>query len=242
MTSALRSARRAFDAQETILTRDPARADAGFIVGLYRYVVSTMALPSRLVAYVMGMGGGKERGIGLLQTAAGPPYGLVEAQAALVLIFAREHRDLESLEVMHRLAGQYPRNRIFIMEEGAAAIRARRFAEADATLTRGLAAYETDPRPKIPGELALWLYKRGQARLRLNPAAAAADFERALASGPLPWMAGRLHLELGKFHDLARRRDDAVGRYRLAKRIAGDINDPGAEAEASRLLRAPYRQ
>ncbi len=242
MTSALRSARRAFDAQETILSLDPRRADAGVIVGMYRYVVSTMALPSRLVAYVMGLGGGKERGIGLLETAARAPHALPEAQAALVLIFARERRHLDSLAVMRQLAAQYPRNRIFIMEEGAAAIRAERFAEADATLTRGLAAFDEDPRPKIPGELALWLYKRGQARLRLNPAAAAVDFERALASNPVPWTAGRIHLELGRIHDMAKRRPDALGRYRMAKRIADDINDPAGAAEASRLIRSPYRQ
>ncbi len=242
LTSALRSARRAFDAQETILSLDPRRADAGVIIGLYRYVVSTMALPSRLVAYVMGIGGGKERGIGLLETAARPPHVLPEAQAALVLIFARERRHTDSLAVMRQLAAQYPRNRIFVMEEGAAAIRAERFAEADATLTRGLAAFHEDPRPKIPGELALWLYKRGQARLHLNPAAAAEDLERALASEPVPWTAGRIHLALGKLHDLANRRPDAVEQYRMAKRIADGINDPAAAAEASRLIRSPYRK
>ena len=55
-----------------------------------------------------------------------------------------------------------------MLEEGAAAIRAGHADEADAALTRGLAAFEEDTRPKIPGEHALWLYKRGLARLNLN--------------------------------------------------------------------------
>jgi len=241
MTAALKSARRAFDAQETILTRDPQRVDAGVIVGLYRYVVSTMALPGRLMAYVMGLGGGKERGISLLQAAAQPPHGLVEARAALVLIFAREHRHQEGLAMMRQLAAQFPRNRIFVLEEGAAALRAGKFADADAILTRGLGIFGQDTRPKIPGELSLWLYKRGQARLRLNqPAAAAADFESALASGPARWTVGRLHLELGKIDDLARHRPDAIAKYRLAKRIADEINDPAGAGDANRLLRAPF--
>jgi tetratricopeptide (TPR) repeat protein len=224
-----------------ILVKDPRRVDAGVIVGLYRYVVSTMALPGRLVAYVMGLGGGKERGISLLQAAAQPPHGLVEARAALVLIFAREHRDQEGLAVMRQLAAEFPRNRIFVMEEGAAALRAGQFAEADAILTRGLAMFGRDPRPKIPGELSLWLLKRGQARLRLNqPAAAANDFEAALASGPVRWTVGRLQLELGKIDDLARRRPEAITKYRLAKRIADEINDPAGAASANRLLRSPY--
>ncbi len=243
MTSALRSARRAFDAEETVLERDPSRIDAGVIVGLYRYVVSTMALPSRLMAYVMGMGGGKERGIALLEAAAQPPHRLVEARAALVLIFAREDRHREGLAVMRQLAQQFPRNRIFTLEEGAAAFRASQFAEADAILTRGITAFGRDPRPKIPGELSLWLYKRGQARLRLNQLETAArDFEAALASGPVRWTEGRLQLELGKIDDLARRRPAAIAKYRLAKRIADEINDPAGANDANRLLRAPYRQ
>ena len=243
MTSALRSARRAFDAQQTILDRDPRQVDAGVIVGIYRYVVSTLALPSRLVAYVMGLKGDKERAIGLLQAAAAAPYFRVEAQAALVLIFAREHRDLEGLTVMRQLAAAYPRNRIFVMEEGAAALRAGKLAEAEATLTRGLALFEQDERPKVPGERALWLYKRGQTRLRLNRGdAAAVDFEAALASNPAGWTAGRLHMEIGKVNDLAGRRSEAVVRYRLAKRIADDTDDPLGSAEASRLLRAPYKR
>ncbi len=241
MASALRSARRAFDAQQTILDRDPRQVDAGVIVGVYRYVVSTLALPSRLVAYVMGLGGDKERGISLLQAAAGAPYFRVEAQAALVLIFAREHRDLEGLTLMRQLAAEYPRNRIFVLEEGAAALRAGRLVEAEATLTRGLALFEQDARPKVPGERALWLYKRGQARLRLNHGDdAKVDFEAALTSNPAGWTAGRLHLEIGKVNDLAGRRSEAVARYRLAQRIAGDTDDPLGTAEANRLLRAPY--
>jgi hypothetical protein len=73
-------------------------------------------------------------------------------------------------------------------------------------------------------------------------AAAAGDFERALASNPVPWTAGRLHLELGKVHDLAHRRTDAVAKYLLARRIAEQTNDPANAAEANRLLRSPYRK
>jgi hypothetical protein len=33
-----------------------------------------------------------------------------------------------------------------------------------------------------------------------------------------------------------------VAKYRLAKRIADEIDDPAAAAAANRLLRAPYRR
>ena len=73
ITSALMSARNAFNAQEEVLSRDPKRSAAGVVVGTYRYVVSGLALPSRMFAYIVGFGGGKEEGIRLLETAARDP-------------------------------------------------------------------------------------------------------------------------------------------------------------------------
>ncbi|MBI4477165.1 MAG: tetratricopeptide repeat protein, partial [Acidobacteria bacterium] len=46
-----RNARRAFNTQEHVLQLDPRRKDAGLIVGTYRYIVSTLALPMRWMAY-----------------------------------------------------------------------------------------------------------------------------------------------------------------------------------------------
>ena len=48
----------------------PQRKDAGLIVGTYRYIVSTLSLPVRWVAYVAGFGGGRERGLQLVEEAA----------------------------------------------------------------------------------------------------------------------------------------------------------------------------
>jgi hypothetical protein len=45
-----------------VLSLDPSRKDAGLVVGTYRYVVSTLSLPVRMVAYVAGFGGGRDRG------------------------------------------------------------------------------------------------------------------------------------------------------------------------------------
>src|SRR5919107_1160243 len=44
------AARRAFDAHERVLELDPSRKDAGLVVGTYRYVVSTLSLPMRMMA------------------------------------------------------------------------------------------------------------------------------------------------------------------------------------------------
>src|SRR5476651_927355 len=91
--AAFRAAREAYDEEETALKLAPQRKDAGLIVGTYRYIVAALSLPLRVVAYVAGFGGGKERGIGLVEEAAS--YGgdnHNDARFALILLFNREHR------------------------------------------------------------------------------------------------------------------------------------------------------
>src|SRR5262245_24037411 len=56
VTSAFRAAREAYDEHEAVLSLDPRRKDAGLIVGTYRYIVATLALPLRMMAYMAGFG------------------------------------------------------------------------------------------------------------------------------------------------------------------------------------------
>ena len=129
-----------------------------------------------------------------------------------------------------------------MLEEGAAAIRAGRAGAAEAVLTRGLAAFDQDTRPKLPGERALWFYKRGLARVNLNhPKDAHVDLQEALRSEPLAWVRGRTHVEIGKLADLEGRRADAVASYQTAKTACERGNDPACVTEANRWLRQPFR-
>src|SRR5262249_29057389 len=63
---AFRAAREAFNEHEEVLSLDPRRKDAGLIVGTYRYIVSALALPVRWMAYVVGFGGDKDRGLRMI--------------------------------------------------------------------------------------------------------------------------------------------------------------------------------
>ena len=239
--SAFNIARKAYGAQEDVLDRDPSRLGAGLIVGTYRYLVSTFNFAVRVFAYIGGVGGGKEKGIALLEAATKDPEARVDAQAALMLIYSREGRHNEVVRIAHQLSVEYPKNRLFVLEEGAASIRAGRGVEADAALTRGMEMLAKDTRPRVPGEEALWLYKRGLARLNLNrPGPSAEDLNRGLASGPTNWVRGRIHVEIGKLADLAGRRADALAEYRTAKSICDASADVICSNEASRFLRRPF--
>ena len=232
---AFRLARRSYDEQERVLELDPHRKDAGLIVGTYRYLVSTLSLPMRLMAYVSGFGGGKERGIRMIEEAS--KFGSedrTDALFALVLIYNREKRYTDALGVLADLRRQFPRNRLVLLEAGATALRGARPAEAETLLSEGLAIFATDERPKVPSEAALWHYKRGAARVRLGRAAEAeADLRPALAPDVLPWIRGRTHLELAR---LARQRGDRAGAVREANlAIAACVkDDPICVDEAKR--------
>jgi tetratricopeptide (TPR) repeat protein len=240
--SGFRLARRAFDATEWVLEHAPDRVEAGLVAGTYRYIVSVLSLPARMLAYVAGFGGGKERGIALIEGAMKSPETHVDARVALLLIYAREGRHVDALRIAGELEREFPRNRLFTLEAGSAAIRAGRAAEGEATISRGLAALERDPRPKFPGERAFWLYKRAVARIAENhPAEARADLDLALQNAPVDWTRGRIHLQLGKVADLTSRRTDAINEYRLAKATCATRNDPVCADEADRLMKRPFR-
>lgn len=223
--TAFRYARRAYDLQNDVLDRDPSRASAGLIVGTYRYVVATQPVLLRMVAYLAGFGGGREKAIALLEAAARDPYTRIDAKTTLLLIYSREGRHDAAMRLAGELAAAVPRNRLYVLEEGAAAIRAGRAAEAESLLTTGLAFFDQDPRRKLTGERAFWLYKRGLARLNLNHQAdAAADMRQALQAGPVYWVEGRIRLALGQLADLAGRRAEALSQYTQARRICDTLD------------------
>src|SRR5262249_18049290 len=153
LVAGFRAAKRSYEEQERVLELDPKRKDAELIVGTYRYIVSTLSLPMRLMAYVAGFGGGKERGLTMIEdVAAAPGENRTDAQFALVLLYNREHPYDAAMRVLNDLRRQYPRNRLIVLEAGATAARAGRAAEADGILSEGIAALARDRRPRIPGE------------------------------------------------------------------------------------------
>jgi tetratricopeptide (TPR) repeat protein len=241
LRSAFKLALRAYETQEDVLDKDPSRVAAGVVVGTYRYIVSTLNPLYRAGAFIAGIGGGKEKGIALLEAALRDPEARVDASAALMLIYSRESRHADAMRLARGLGTEFPRNRLLQLEEGAAAIRAGMARDADAVLTRGIEALKLDTRPKIPSEEAVWYYKRGLARLNLNQQlAAAADLEYALGASPSDWTRGRIQVEKGKLADLAGRRPNAVAAYQTAVQLCKVAADPVCEKEANRYLKKAF--
>ncbi len=242
MMDGLRASRHAFDAHERVMELDGSRKDGGLIVGTYRYIVSTLPFALRWMAYVVGFGGGRERGIQLLeQTAASPSDVQADAMFALILIYNREKRYDDAVRVVQTLRGKYPRNRLVVLEAGATALRAGRAQQAEDLLTAGLAMFAKDTRAKIPGEEALWRYKRGSARATLGRVDdAAEDLRAATTRDPQLWVQGRARVELGR---LALKRGDraaAVAEAQQAQTLCQQGNDRACVDEARKLSRSAH--
>ena len=235
-------AKRAYDAQEYVLARDPKRAEAGLVVGTYRYLISTLSVPMRFMAYVVGFGGGKEKGIALVEAASRVVETHVDAKVALLLMYNREGRYADAVRMARELEQEFPKNRLFVLEQGSSATKAGLPAEAEATLTRGLAMFDKETRRRLPGERAIWLYRRAMARVALRHAAdAQADLDAAVKGPPPEWLKGRLQLELGKVADLTGRRPEALAAYRQARALCVSRNDTKCAAEADAFVMQPFR-
>jgi tetratricopeptide (TPR) repeat protein len=237
LMAGFRAARRSYDEAEHVLELDPRKKEAGLIVGTYRYVISTLSFPMRVMAYVAGFGGGKERGLKMVEdTVTAGGENRTDAEFALVLLYNRERRYDDAMRVLAGLRKRYPRNRLVVLEAGATAARARRAAEAEALLTEGIGMLAKDPRARIPGEEALWHYKRAAARVILGRSEdALTDLKLAMTPDAAGWVVGRANLELAR---LAAQRGDTAGARRYAAEAAavcGRSADPICVDEAKSI-------
>lgn len=238
---AFSAARRAYGSHEWVLERAPDRHEAGLVVGTYRYTVSLLSMPKRMVAHLVGFGGGKEKGLKLVEESLKSPLTRTEARVALALMYSREGRHDDALRLLKLLLAEYPQNRLLQLEVGASAWRAGRAAEAESVLTAGLAWHDRDNRPKIGGERAMWIYKRGMARVSLNHLDdAVADLRLAQSLKPAGWVRGRIHIELGKVADLRKLRAAALTEYLAATELCRTYQDPWCLEEAGRWRKAPF--
>jgi hypothetical protein len=240
LVAGFRAARRAYDQHERALRLDPSLRDAGLVVGLYRYIVSTLSAPMRVMAYVAGFGGGRERGIQMLEDAAAHGADArVDAMFALVLVYNRERRYDDALRVLGGLRRMYPRNRLVVLEMASTSLRAGRATDADRLLTEGLRLLDGESRGLFPGEEALWRYKRGTARAALGRIGdARADLTAASRDTAQHWVGGRARVELAR---LAMRGGDRHAARALAERaesLCAQGSDRACIDDARRLSRS----
>lgn len=199
---ATRLIRRAVGRHRRLQELDPGFADATLVPGTYVYSIARLPRALRMIAFLFGMRGDLEGGLGgIRRTADEGRRAKWGSLWTYELLMQREGREEEALAAVRRLKRQFPKNPDFALDEitvltalgdfeaarelgeeaierrdagfgnyhlmlpglaeaglGEALLFAGRWAEAEAVLSRGLAA---EPSPEVRAQL---LFRRANAR------------------------------------------------------------------------------
>lgn len=234
--------RRAVRTMERVREQQRDHREAALILGMYRYAVSTLSWPKRMLARAAGMPGDRDGGIELLESAAGPPSGTAtDASLVLMVVYNRERRHAAAMRHLERLQERHPGNRLLELNAAATALTASEPARAADAVTTALARAPRFDRPAVLGERAMWFYIRGAARAALRARGATEDLQRALTSEPRDWIRARTHLKLAKLALLAGDEARALAELDAAERYGRRAGDSVPVEEARRLRRAQGR-
>ena len=239
---ALRDAKRAYTEHEKVLDLDPTRKDANLTLGLYRYLVSLLPGPVRMMAYLVGFDGGKEEALRLIEEAAAyPGDSEAEAKFALVLLYNREKEFDHAQRVLTELKQRYPRNRLVWLESASTWLRDERATLAERDLQLGFTKLVNDDRTRMSGEDEVWLLKRGTVRVELEKLDdARLDLEAAQTETATGWVQGRAAVELGKIADLQGNRSLARAEYDRGRKLCDRANDRRCVSLAKSLKKYGY--
>lgn len=232
---------RKLDGQLTEL--DPSNYDARLVQGVHDYVVGSLPWTWKLLGFLGGFRGDKERGLGTLEEVAQKGrYNRVDAEILLCALYRREGRARQALPLLDDLLRRFPRNHLLRFEQAemysATGDKEKAIAsiETIAAMKQARAPGFADvPWEKIEfhmGTVRFWYgdYDRalenfkkvtaGQSRLDLN-------------TGVLAWM------RMGQIYDLTSRRSEAIDAYKHAIHFAPQAD---AAKESRGYLSTPYRR
>jgi tetratricopeptide (TPR) repeat protein len=222
---------------------EPGNVDARLVQGLDDYIVGSLPLTFRMLGFLVGIHGDKEKGLGTVRDVM--LHGTdnrIDSQVMLCALYRRENQPRKAIPLVQDLIQRYPRNYILRLElaemysmagDGAAGLNAMN--EVAALKTRKAPGYDRLSWEKIyyqEGAIQFWYRDLGAALENLKKAAAAGE-QLDLNTGALVW------LRMGQIYDLTNRRALALDAYKRSIAFA-----PEAEAaqESRKYLGTPYRR
>ena len=222
---------------------EPNNVDARLVEGLDDYIVGSLPWGWRMLGFLVGIHGDREKGIRTVQDVArNGQLDRVEAEIFLGALYRRENQPRQAIPLIQDLIGQFPRNYLLRLElsqmysmagDKAHALEA---AEEVARLkARHAPGYDRVPWEKIyfqEGTIEFWYNDLDHALENMKKVAAASE-EVDLNTGV------SAYLRMGQIYDMTRRRGEALEAYGKAIAYA-----PQAEAaqEARKYLATPYRR
>ena len=240
---ALHDATDARKAHKHLCDLDPDNIDAQLIPATYDYVTGSLPLGYRILGFIAGYHGDRNRGIRALQSVAQNGHSSrADAETILAAIYRRERRAQDAIPLLEDLIRRFPRNYLLRFEivqmQSDLGNKEQALAEIDRIweLQRTVApGYQDLPPEKIDylqGNLLFWYDDLIQALDHLKKAAAKArdlDLNTAIMAC----------MRLGQAYDLEGRRTLAIAAYRKAIALAPQ-SEVGKESRA--YVMKPYRR
>jgi tetratricopeptide (TPR) repeat protein len=217
---AYQAGKRAREYHERLLALDPGYADACLLPGIFEYTIATLPRSLRVLGFVLGIQGSKEKGLSLVEraVASGERTKWV-ARLSLAVMHQRERRYLAALAVLGELERAFPRNPFLPMERGTVHLLRKDWAAA----RRAFEEVQTKENRALL-EPSLVHLRLAESRLfAKDEAGAARELERALETPGAPsWVRAQVFLRRGMASDAMGLRPKAVSDYRRAIQIDAD--------------------
>jgi tetratricopeptide (TPR) repeat protein len=240
---ALRDATSARKMHNRVTELDPADYDARLVQGAHDYIVGSLPAFYKMLGFLVGYRGDKEKGIRTLQEVAEKGRAnSVDAKVFLCAIFRREEKWRAAEPLLADLIQRFPRNYLLRFEQAQMYSSTGQKDKAIDTIQK-LAELKKSGAPGFTdlaaeriyyqiGNIQFWYKDYDQAVDNLKKATASNGQGLDLNTGTLAWM------RLGQVYDLTNRRNLAMEAYKKAIAFA-----PQAEAakESRRYLSSPYR-
>jgi tetratricopeptide (TPR) repeat protein len=239
----LRDATAARRLHNRITELEPNNVDARLVQGLHDYIVGSLPWGYRMLGFMVGIKGDKEKGIRTVQEVArSGRLNRIDAQIFLCALYRRENEAKLAVPLVQDLIQRYPRNYLLRLElgqmystsgDGVRGLQAvDEVARLKAAHTPG---FDRLPWEKIyfqQGSIQFWYNDLDHSLENMKKVAAAAE-DVDLNTGVLAY------LRMGQIYDMKHRRAEALEAYRKAIAYA-----PQAEAaqESKRYLSTPYRR
>lgn len=223
----------------------PDFVDARLVQGAHDYVVGSLPTFYKLLGFLVGFRGDKERGIRALEDVAENgtrvPY---DAKVLLAAIYRREGKAAipKAIPLLRELAEKFPANHLFRLELvqiysdlGREQDAKDVFLEMDAALLKDKAAFPRMPQSRLEyakGNFHFWYRNYDEALRNLRGATHGAE-DLDLHTSVLAYM------RLGQVHDVMGNRRDAQEAYRKSIALAPDSE---AAKESRGYLSRPFQR
>jgi tetratricopeptide (TPR) repeat protein len=223
---------------------EPNNVDARLVQGLHDYIVGSLSWKFKMLGFLVGIHGDKEKGIRTVQdVASNGKVNRIDAQILLCALYRRENRTSLAIPIVQNLIGRFPRNFLLRLE------LAEMYSMAGDG-THGLETLEEVARLKRlhtpgfdrlrwekiyfqEGSIQFWYNQLDRSLENMLRVTAAAVEDVDLNTGV------QAYLRIGQIYDMQQKRAQALEAYNKAIAYA-----PQAEAaqESRKYLASPYHR